>query len=287
MNQKIECYILGTAYTGSTILGEALNMHSKIAYVGELSRAQGYYDLHRFYNSPDGCMYCHIDGKSCSIFTDNFLKGTNNYSPAESYLRLRKAYNKPVLIDGSKHARWLEHVLKQREDISGIRAIILAKNPTSYLSSCSDRGIGNMQHEATVWRDTYFNIFSLVNLYGLPTLVIRHEDFVANPEKILRKITNFLNLKYEKRMVNSKKQPLHAIGGNPGAYIGTFDIDRISIRNKKLGQKYFDVNPIRLTSKIINTSKAKIMHAKYVKIILETPSLIDLYRQLGFNIKDL
>ena len=88
-------------------------------------------------------------------------------------------------------------------------------------------------------------------------------------------------------MVNSKKQPLHAIGGNPGAYIGTFDIDRISIRNKKLGQKYFDVNPIRLTSKIINTSKAKIMHAKYMKIVLETPSLIDLYRQLGFNIKDL
>lgn len=87
-------------------------------------------------------------------------------------------------------------------------------------------------------------------------------------------------------MTTASSAQLHAIGGNPGAYLGSDNRKDIIERAKSLGQVDFDINPARLKNKLFYTVKNKREQARLRQIAFESPGLADVATQLGYQYKD-
>ena len=283
---KTDCYILGTAYCGSTLLGSALNRHPQIAYVGELSRAKSYNDKYCLYNSSAQCMQCMIGDKQCDFITKRFIEKTSAMSPPEAHDYLRKSFKKPIIVDGSKYPSWLRIAAESKNFSTSAKVIIVSRSPSSHLASCSSRKIEPLWVEANAWRDTYYDAIRTVNQLGLSCMVVRHEDYISNPAEILTRICEYLGVKYKKSMTTASNTQLHAIGGNPGAYLGPDNRKDILERAKSLGQVDFDINPCRLKNKLFFAVKNKPEQARLRQIAFESPGLADVATQLGYQYKD-
>lgn len=277
---QINGFIVGTSYTGSTLLGAALNVHSDIAYVGELARIPAYQEKYGHYEYTGSCMQCFIDGDDCALFADAELARLGQRTPAQSLDAIRKKTTKSIVIDGSKYVDWLRIV--QADSSVEPRVIILAKSPVEYLKSCQSRGIEPLWAEANAWRDTYVDVLRTTSRLGIPSLVVRYMDYVDRPEQVLRRICGFMGVRFEKRMLEPQSRPLHAIGGNPGAYLNKASKKLILQKAKEVGQKEFDINPLRLQTKLFS----KLRHKDFRQIAFETPGLVDIASQLGYLYKD-
>ncbi len=284
--QNVDCYIVGTSYTGSTILGAALNSHPQMAYIGEFARIPAYQKTYGHNKFPAGCLHCLIENKECELFSEKKLTQLGSNSPSESIDYLRKRIKKPIIIDGSKYVEWLKISCKDHKRIQDVRVIILTKRPHDYLKSCLSRDIEPLWAEANAWRDTYFDAMRTVNRLGVSSLVVHCEDYIEEPAKVLQQICAYLGVGYDKRMLEPSKAQLHAIGGNPGAYMGSFDKKVLSERANTIGQKEFDINPARLKSKILTKLQKVRQSQKLRQIAFETPGLIDVATQLGYTYKD-
>jgi len=284
--QNLDCYIVGTSYTGSTILGSALNCHSQIAYIGELARIPDYQKAYTRYKYTAGCMQCLIEGNDCSLFSSKKLALLGTKTPSESIAYLRKQIRKPIVVDGSKYVDWLRISCKNHKRIQDVRVVILVKSPQDYLKSCLARDIEPLWAEANAWRDTYFDAIRTVNRLGLSSLVVRYEDYMRDPERVLQQICSYMGVSFEKQMLEPHNTKLHAIGGNPGAYVESIDKKVFSQRANTLGQKEFDINPVRLKSKLFTKLQKSRQGQKVRQIAFETPGLIDVATQLGYTYKD-
>src|ERR1051326_2340900 len=99
-------FILGTAYCGSTLLGNALNAHSSVAFAGEISRLPAF-----GIGAPrETCPLCYTREVECPIWTPKFLEEMARQGAGKSLDVYRKAIQKPVIVDGSKHVAWLRRV---------------------------------------------------------------------------------------------------------------------------------------------------------------------------------
>ncbi|MAG35738.1 MAG: hypothetical protein CL878_05770 [Dehalococcoidia bacterium] len=208
-------YILGTAYSGSTLLGSALNGHPLIAYAGEISR------LPFFDHGPVGtaCFVCDIKGEACPIWTDDLKARMEQRGPGEAVDVYRETVGTPVVIDGSKYAQWLRSVQASQPLPPHTRVLLTTKNPFSYASSIKRRDGHEAWLAANMWRDTVFDCLRTLVSLGLPYLVVRYEDFSLEPERLLRKVCGFLDVEFDQRVMSFWKQPVHALGGNLGAYV--------------------------------------------------------------------
>jgi len=283
-SDKQTIYIVGTAYSGSTLIGAALNTHSRMAYVGEINRMPGYIKQYHQSKHPVGCMNCLITGQQCKIFSNKNIQKMGNSLPVKTFDQIRKITQKPIVVDGSKFIDWLR-VGVNKDYSNQTKVIILTKNPVSYLKSCSQRGIEPLWGEANAWCDTYFDAIRTCNRLGLPSLVVRLEDFSEAPERVLQHICGFVGVGYEKRMLEAKS-PLHAIGGNPGAYMNTIDKKILVNRYEERGQKEFDINPMRLKTKLVSKLQSRKNLRAIQNLTLETPGLIDIATQLGYVYSD-
>ncbi|MBA3679196.1 hypothetical protein H0W80_03340 [Candidatus Saccharibacteria bacterium] len=283
-SDKLTVYIVGTAYSGSTLIGSALNSHSRMLYVGEINRIPAYIKQYNHSKHPASCTNCLITDQQCKIFSEKNIQKIGNMSPIKTFDYIRKITQKPIVIDGSKLIDWLR--VSTSKDLSDqTKVIILTKNPVSYLQSCKQRGIEPLWAEANAWRDTYFDAMRTCSRLGLPCLVVRLEDFLRAPERVLRQVCGFVGEGFEKRMLEAK-MPLHAIGGNPGAYLGYVDKKILVNRYEEMGQKEFDINPMRLKTKLVSKLQSRKNLRAIQNLTLETPGLIDIATQLGYVYSD-
>lgn len=274
---------VGTAYTGSTLIGAALNAHSQMVYIGELARLPGYREKYGHYHYDAGCMQCLIDGSDCKIFSSKTIQKLSTIVPKEGIEYLRRITSKPIVVDGTKFVEWIRIT---RNDVVNTKVVILAKNPASYLQSCASRGIEPLWAEANAWRDTYYDALRTCSRMDLPCLVVRLEDYQKSPEKALHKLCDFIGVNFEKRMLSTTNFKTHALGGNPGAYVDTVESKTMRRLAEDLGQKEFDINPARLKSKILSKNTQNKRMVEYRQIVFETPGLVDIANILGYTHKD-
>lgn len=284
---KLDVYIVAKAYSGSTLIGRDLNNHSKILYAGELGRIPKYRETYDHYEYDAGCMNCLISGTSCKIFSDENIKKIGNRHPRQANELLRKITKKPVIIDGSKYVNWLNINNEELKYSDITKVIILVKNPIDYLHSCAVRGVGPVWKEANAWRDTYIDAIRTVNRLGLTSMVVRLENYQKNTESVLRQLCSYMNLEYQPSMLKDSTGPLHAIGGNPGAYESIVGKKLLKQRSKLSEQKLFDINPNRISGKLKKSKLSNSLREDYAQVLCDTPMLLDIANILGYSKKDI
>lgn len=217
MTTERTIFILGTPFCGSTLLGNALNAHPDMFFAGEIDR------LSAFSRHPDPVTSCRICGshhdRDCSFWSREFIKALDGIDTVHArYQAIRARSPKPVLIDGSKNVDWL-NTLHDAGINRGVGAIVCARTPFAYVRS--EMGATDVSPfvAATGWRDVYTHILRSLAGRGVPTIVIRYEDFAFNPPPAIEKICNFVGRPSDDSMLRYWEAPAHPLGGNDGAYL--------------------------------------------------------------------
>ena len=210
-------YILGTGYCGTTVLGLSLGAHSSIIDMGELSyfldNIKNKHSLENFY-SRVSCN-CGTNMQDCSYWKDFYEILLNNLdkSFAEKYLIhyefFKKKYPDKIMVDSSMKLDYFEQIIKviQKEEIY---PILITKDIRNWSISVMKKHGGNVFKRFLGW---YFrNIkFSKIKYSHLK---IGYEEFALFPEEILVKISDYLNLEFEKNMLEPYKSTSHLVWGN-------------------------------------------------------------------------
>jgi hypothetical protein len=214
-------FLIGTYFSGSTLLGNCLNAHPSIFFAGEIDR------LDAFRREPDwthqrerGCRLCSTEAEAnCPAWPSEFLEKIRPLDDISAYRAVIERTEAPILLDGSKRIDWLNSLYDSGLK-SNTKAIICARTPFSFATS-SDGGARPLRPMAAAasWRDFYLHTLRSLAGRGIPSLIVRYEDFAFKPEPSIRRVCEFLNIPFDPVTLNYWQVPSHAVGGNGGAYL--------------------------------------------------------------------
>ncbi len=226
MSQGLDVFILGTGYCGSTMVGNALNAHAEMQFVGELNRLPAFkqFESEAYRGAPlfDRCAVCGTHERyDCPVWTDHLVKELSN-SPAgraaDAFRRCRGGEG--VVVDGSKNVRWIRHVLESRGRADDVRIIHCVRSPFAFAASYKKHTGGVAWMGGAMWRDTLFDVIRTAAHYGgIPILLLQYERFAFEPEPSLRRVCDFLGRPFDPAMLRFWEVPVHPLGGNYGAYV--------------------------------------------------------------------
>jgi hypothetical protein len=203
-------FILGTAYCGSTLLGQCLSNRPQALFVGEI------YDVYKGWRTPRcGCEF--IRGEKCS-FWDGFTFDETIYQQLKFALSV-------LIIDASKYPEWILRHARAMEDS---RVIVMFKDPESFLFSWHKRGqvLDWGRHVETPATKTieahlklYVQWYELAMNAGLDdrTWFLSHEAFSLDPVLSLLELHSFLGIPYRPGQEHYwEKTDNHILGSNGG-----------------------------------------------------------------------
>ena len=212
-----DVYVVGTTYSGSTLLGNALNGHPDVFHAGEISR------LPAFGLGPEAhdCMLCRVQGRPCPVWNDDTRERVSAAGPVEAVPMLRDVTGSPVVIDSSKYVDWLRRATEGGGRGLGrsIRVLLTLRNPFGFAASVHRTDGLAAWEAANIWRDTVYDAMRLLGRLALPFVVVRYEDFAFEPEPLLRRICDVLSLEWTPGVLEFWNRESHALGGNPHAYV--------------------------------------------------------------------
>lgn len=215
-------WILSSARSGSTLLRAMLSCHTKLFCPPELHML-GYHTL---------------KDRSESLLTEHYAKGLHR-----ALMELRsvpEAEAKSVVdewIEQDKTIKQVYGILQASaeprliidkspdyaSDINILRAslhmfsrnfyIVLLRDPRAVIESYVTNRIGVISGEWSDpleqaeehWFKYYSNIFSFLGETDQPSIVLRYEDLVNNPDAEIRKVLQFLGLNYEESILDPYK----------------------------------------------------------------------------------
>lgn len=273
-------YILGPAYCGSTLLGNSLNGHSSISYAGEISRLPPFGKG----DPTTECPICCAKAQPCSVWTEDLINRMSDAGPGKSLDLYREVTGSPVIVDGSKHPDWFREVHAHNGLSENCVAIVSVRNPLAFASSAIRRDGYPAWQCANIWRDTMFDIIRSLSVTGVPYIVVRYEDFAYSPEKKLRQICDFLGLEFDPGMLEFWKFPIHAIGGNAGAYVwyevfrerGKYTLDEDRVVAEMYAQRDF--------GGWHDTKWKEMLSPNEISLMLSMPGFVDMCSMMGYHI---
>lgn len=292
--------LLGSPYTGSTIISNILNTHPQITTLGEVSRYRSF----RFYESQpehylDACSICSSVEKdnskhSCTWNKDLYQYSTN-HNLIDTYNYLINSCETDVIIDSSKEIDWFLSLLNFEEQFDfQLIFLVLCKSPVRFVDSNRKRIPNqNIFWHAEGWRNIYFYILRQLAVRSQFFLIFRYEDFLRNPHSSLKKLLNRLNLDGNKIDVeHAHSSELHILGGNEITFSShqSFNLDNYD-PSGQISQ--YDQEKV---AEAIKTGKAKSVIRKTEDIqlsgserdlILMVQGVIDICTQLGYHMSDL
>lgn len=211
-----DVYVVGPAYSGSTLLGNALNGHPEVFHAGEISR------LPAFGYGPEAheCMLCRVAGRRCPVWTPELLDSVERGDAIDALPVIRAATGSPVVVDSSKYVDWLRLAVAGSRGLGrSIRVLLTLRNPFGFAASVRRTDGREAWEAANLWRDTVFDAMRLLGGLALPYMIVRYEDFAFEPEPLLRRICDFLSLEWTDGLMRFWERDTHALGGNPHAYV--------------------------------------------------------------------
>lgn len=228
--KKTIVFIICLGHSGSTLIGNILDSHSKGLHIGEIPSplTKGYPVLCR------SCLNlsCPIWG---NVLTDKYIRKvfqdykskiknpsrfkkllffSQNYS-ADIYTKLFEEY--PYLkfiVDSSKNLTWYSYNTNPKK--YDYKYIFLKRDLKAIYASLK------RQEKPINFKDAlldYYKQIKKINKFYTNTSIkdkifIDYERFCKNPEYYVNKLTNFLGIQYEEKMLNFQKHKHHLIGGN-------------------------------------------------------------------------
>jgi hypothetical protein len=243
LNEKI-CFIAGAGHSGSTLLGLILGSNLECFYAGEANKI-------KFLGTSLGDeenRFCKICGKNCPIWTNlKFSDETNIYE----YLSAKT--NKPLIIDSTKKTSWIEQRIDQMSKTSSkIFLIYLIRDGRAVVNS-RIRKYPNMEASQLI-KDWIEQIKATNNLFEHFTgdkIKIHYERLAEEPEKIVKKLSNFLGISYNENMLRYYEFEHHPLGGNSGTQSLIAKAQKDSIKNAYVklsdrNQYYYENHPLEI-----------------------------------------
>ncbi|MCL2914158.1 sulfotransferase domain-containing protein [Shewanella corallii] len=214
-------FILGTPFSGSTIIGNTLSSLENCSYIGEIDRLPAFKSNNI---STTICESCFSVSKECPVYSKDLIDKLSNIGvDINIYRELKSVLNVDHLVDGSKHITWFRTITSKfsLEEKANIRVIVTVKNPIMFaLSYYKSLPVSNSEKNnrdfwsfAKLWRDTYIDIFRTLNIEGINYIVVKNEDLIEKQDHTIARMKNFLNLNANKD--KAKDEIFHSIGGNP------------------------------------------------------------------------
>ncbi|MFI0405864.1 hypothetical protein [Actinomadura sp. 3N508] len=290
-------FVIGTLFSGSTLIGRAMTTRiSGAHYVGELNNLTQFPGLsHK--TAARNCGPCSVLGKDCPHFTGKLREQVTYDDILGMHRRLARSLNASVIIDGSKYVTWLRLAIAQQQadpaDRTRLNVIVTARNPIAYAISHRNRTGQALWQGASVWRDTYVDAVRTANTYGLPQLVMRYEDYMADTERSLERLSGFLNLPLNAAPDTSA---LHDTGGNWSSfvpYVGKAQVEKHMERFDGAVRAEAE-QFVRAARAYWNDEKPRedtrwhgSLDAADANALLSTPGLTDVAGLLGYNLVDI
>lgn len=287
-----DVFIVGPAYSGSTLLGNALNGHPDVSHVGEIARLP-FFD--RFNNPWESCAVCErgaMEGRNraCPVWNPAVKSWLQDAGPQGALQILREVTRSPVIVDGSKDLDWLRRVyevgVRELTGKKAVRVILTVRHPLAYVSTCKRRTQMPVWQAANIWRDTIYDAFRTVSRLGFPVTIVRYEDLALAPEPVLRNLCDFIGIDYSPQMLEFWNKPVHPIGGNAGAFVWYPHYQDYIERGA------YEVEADRAVSKVYATrsfggwvdDKWRDHLADWeVTSVMTTPSLMDMVSMVGYD----
>jgi hypothetical protein len=228
--------VLGTSFSGSTLLNLILGAHSQIYAGGEMIGLL----LHRHKALSGSCTSCGLD---CEYWSDDARGGVQKDN---IYRLTERIFGKSIIVDTSKSVDWFNEILHSGENVE-VRPIyvLMVKHPIRYLASCMIN-IGTAQpiprrrtllsrlssaHDRKAVLEQWISELSqyyesfLLNLPrdlgGAAFHVVHYEKLVDNPRRAVSPLLETLGLQYEPQLDDFYSASFHQIGGNNGAVYQT------------------------------------------------------------------
>ena len=218
-------YIFGAGHCGSTLLNVCLDQHFDVFGVSEiisLNRKKPGWSGNRhvlsndFWSDVDKMMY-KKSGKGLKDVPFNLRRSLPNYDQAINLNKIAletilEISGKKIISDASKNAKRLESLLQS--PLFKVRVIYLVRDGRAIVHAYR-RKYGS-------WWPGLFNLMStdfasrrLMKKFGSKNwLKVRYEDMVTNLENTLREICNFVQIKFEQKMLYPDTSKFNGLGGN-------------------------------------------------------------------------
>ncbi|WP_165966181.1 sulfotransferase [Actinomadura sp. 7K534] len=290
-------FIVGTLFSGSTLLGRDLTTRIRKAhYVGELNNFTQFPGLSHEGTGRTMCGPCSILGKTCRHFTGALRDRVGHDDILGMHEQFARSLGASAIIDGSKYVAWLRHALEQQlagpADRPTPHVIVTVRNPIAFAISHRNRTGEALWQGAGIWRDTYVDALRTANTHGLPSLVMRYEDYMADPERSLRRLGAFLHLPLEDEPDNTA---LHDTGGNWSSFVPYVGREQVEKHIERLGEgpRERTRNFVKHAKEYWNDGKPKedtrwhrSLDAGEANAVLSTPGLADVASLLGYNVAE-
>ncbi|WUH98576.1 sulfotransferase domain-containing protein [Spirillospora sp. NBC_00431] len=291
-------FVIGTLFSGSTLIGR--DMTTRIAgahYVGELNNFTQFPGLSHG-TAGLNCGPCSVLGEECPHFTDTLREQVTYHDILGMHRRLARSLGSSMIIDGSKYVTWLRLAVAQQlaDPAAGrgpLNVIITARNPIAYSISHRNRTGETLWRGASIWRDTYVDALRTANTYALPHLVIRYEDYMADTERLLERLSGFLHLPLA---AEPDRTVLHDTGGNWSSFVPYLGKEQVERHIERIGGAGRDeaekfVSPARTywndEKPKADTRWHRSLDADEANAVLGVPGLADVAGLVGYNVAEI
>ncbi|WP_298224356.1 sulfotransferase [Acidocella sp.] len=213
-------FIVGSSFCGSTIIGNTLNSHSQVFHAGEVDRLS----LFRRYHGADetyllnSCGLCGLDDKAhCPVWDDLPPPPATPQEAVSLYRTLMARGGKEVALDGSKNVDWLAYL--HDHGLRNAGAILLSRNPLAFAKSHRDATGAPVWQGVEIWRNIYNHTLRSLITRQIPFISMRHADLTSNPQGFYARLLEFMGLDGMVDVEQYFQFPVHALGGNVGAFV--------------------------------------------------------------------
>ncbi len=213
MNKNKIIYIAGLGHSGTTILDMILGVHKKIIGLGEIMPFIRRKNHLADYKSTCSCGK---KGDKCEFWSkaEDVIKNSKNEDSA--YFKLTdfffKKYGKnTILVDSSKNSY---NYLEKIKDKYDLKVIFLTRDFRSWAFS----RFSSKKFLPIFWGIRWLaEIMKLENRFkkmNISLFRVGYEELALYPDFVIPKICDFIEVDYQKQMLNPSKTKSHIINGN-------------------------------------------------------------------------
>ena len=172
--------IAGCGHTGSSIFARVIGEHSKIYFPTKET------NTFLLYNDFD-------QKKLLEKLKKNCLKA-----------------NKEQILEKTNRHIW--HIDYIRSKYKNFKFILITRDPRDVIASLYKRNVNKniktLQNSIIRYRDD--SMWTIRQIGNKDTILVRYEDFIKDPKKISKHVFKFMNLKYEKDIMNYHKNTINS-----------------------------------------------------------------------------
>ncbi|SRR6266568_2161748 len=289
----IDVFILGSVFSGSTLVGNALGVHGEAFFAGEVAALPANAAAYNVMHAIDGCLACAALGRPCPVWTRERIDRVERAGPAGFADALRRDVGRRVIVDGSKLSEWFRVVGRAGGlDRERVRVIVTSKDPLSFADSLMRRTKGPAWQAANVWRDTYFDILRSLHAGRYLYTHVAYADFCREPEAVLRQLCALVGLDFQPAMLDFRSASICSIGGNPGAQVWRAGMLGAIEKKKEwtddVEPRHYETYRARgFSGTWVDDKWTERLGAGDLTQILQTPGLPDLAALLGYDLAGL